>query len=85
MMEKLRKHGYKNWLEAMDRDCSPGHAPHNPRVIYNQETGFRVRSALSPLGDGDAVAMPEYEPYGTSKTEYQNAVEFLKSQTIFRD
>ena len=73
-MEKSRKHGYKNWLEAIERDCSPGHSPHNPRITYNPAHGFSVRSALSPLGEGDVVALSNYEPYGTSQAEYRRAV-----------
>jgi len=79
-MEKSRKHGYKNWLEAINRDCSPGHAPINPRILYNPNRGFSVRSALSPLGEGDIVVFPEYEPYGTSRREYNQAVNNIKSR-----
>lgn len=78
-MIKLRQHGYKNWCEAIEQ-ISGGHAPHNPRVIYNPKKGFAVRSSLSPLGEGDVVTLPNYEPYGTSQAEYRTAVKFLEGK-----
>ena len=81
-MKKLRKHGYKNWLGAIERDCAPGHSPHSPRIIYNQSVGFRVRSCLSPLGEGDIVAFSPYEPYGTSRSEYLRAVKNINEEGI---
>lgn len=77
-MKKLRKHGYKNWLAAMDRGCAPGHAPHNPWVVYSQSEGFRFCSALTPIRDDEVVALPNYEPYGTSVSEYREAIKYVE-------
>ena len=65
--------GFKNFAEAIERDCPLGHAPANPRIIFNPETGFSVRSALSELRDGDVVALSDYEPYGVSMADFRAA------------
>ena len=63
-MKKQRKHGFKNFKEAIARDCEPGHCPVNACVVYTEQNGFAVKSGLS-LPDDCCVAISNYEPYGT--------------------
>lgn len=69
-MKKLRKHGFKNFREAIeDRNM-----PHNPRVIYSEARGFQLDSALNPLLVGEIIAIAIYEGYGVTMSEYKQAV-----------
>jgi hypothetical protein len=69
---------YEDWCEAIERDCPPGHAPVDPCVVYHPERGFVVTSRVGGLPDGAVLALPRYEPYGTSRDEFEEAIRFME-------
>ncbi len=58
-----------------DRDCAPGHSPHNPCWSI-RDGNIYISSKISPKGK----ILCDYEPYGVTTTDVRNVKNALEAQ-----